>query len=101
MSNRRIPITCKIHKIDYDGWDSQCPECQREYEAGSRILRRLTCQLCEQIKGSTKMYCGGPVGFLCDDCKRVLDKYRELNEAHKARWEDIKRVRSSKESANK
>ena len=94
----KLAIECKRHHITYDAYDSQCPECKKEYEAGDRILRRLTCQLCEELKGSTKMYCGGPVGFLCDDCKRVLDRYHELNEKHLARWEDIKRVRSSEQT---
>ncbi len=89
-----IPVECKRHHITYDCYDFQCPECVKEYEAGSRILRRLTCQLCGELKGTTKMYCGGPVGYLCDDCKRIVDRYNELVEEHEKRWEAIKKERS-------
>jgi len=81
----RMPIECKRHNIIYDAWDSQCPECKIEFEAGERIIKRLTCQLCGELKGSTKMYCGGPVGYLCDDCKRILDRYRDLKKSHE-KW---------------
>jgi len=97
-SEIKIPVECKRHKITYDAYDSQCPECKKEYEAGSRILRRLTCELCGEIKGTTKMYCGGPVGWMCDDCKRIVDKYMELREAHLARWEKFKEERESQNS---
>ena len=86
----KIPIECKIHHIVYDAYDSHCPECKQEYEVGNRILKRLTCQLCGELKGSTKMYCGGPVGYMCDDCKRVLDNYNELKEKYDKFWEEYK-----------
>jgi len=86
----KIPVECRRHDITYDASDSQCPECKKEFDAGSRILRRLTCQLCGEIKGTTKMYCGGPVGYMCDDCKRVVEKYMEMREEHLERWEKIK-----------
>ena len=77
-----MPHKCSRHDIVYDAYDTHCPECEKEFEAGERIIRRLTCQLCGEFKGTTKMYCGGPVGFLCDDCKRIIDKYFELKELH-------------------
>jgi hypothetical protein len=67
-----------------------CPKCEEEFKAGSRILRRLTCQLCGKIKGTTQMYCGGPVGFMCDDCKSVVNKYIELREKYKKFHEELK-----------
>ena len=88
----KLPIECKRHHIIYDAWDSACPECKKEYEAGERIVRRFTCRLCDEFKGSTKMYCGGPVGFVCDDCKRILDKYHELKEKYDEFWENMKQV---------
>lgn len=90
----KLPIECKRHNIVYDAWDSHCPECQKEFDAGERIIKRLTCQLCDELKGSTKMYCGGPVGYLCDDCKRILDRYFELEEKYKEWWKNMKRCNS-------
>jgi len=81
----RIPVECRRHNIIYDCYDSQCPECKKEYDAGERILRRLLCDLCGELKGTTKMYCGGPVGYLCDDCKRIIDRYHDLKKSH-AKW---------------
>ena len=88
----KMPIECKRHHITYDAYDSQCPECKKEFEAGDRIIRRLTCQLCEQFKASTKMYCGGPVTFVCDDCKRILDRYHEFKEKYDDFWENMKQT---------
>ena len=86
----QLPIECKKHHIVYDAYDTHCPECKKEYEAGDRILRRLLCQLCGELKGSTKMYCGGPVTYVCDDCRRILDKYDEFKKAYDEAWEQIK-----------
>jgi len=88
-------MKCQRHHIEYDAMIENCPECAKEYEAGERIMRRFTCQLCGEFKGTTKMYCGGPVGFLCDDCKRVLDRYWELKEKYDEWWENIKETRNS------
>ena len=93
----KISVECKRHHITYDCYDSQCPECKKEFEAGERILKRLTCELCGELKGTTKIYCGGPVGYICDDCKRVVDKYMVLREEHLARWEKIKKERNTSE----
>lgn len=82
----RIPIECKHHHILYDAYDTRCPECQKEFEAGERIIRRLTCDLCGELKGTTQMYCGGPVGRMCDDCKRIVHRFLELEKSYKKFW---------------
>jgi len=94
VNNKKLMITCRRHDVQYDAMKSNCPECTVEFEAGERILRRLTCQLCGELKGTTQMYCGGPVGFMCDDCKRVLDKYRELKKKYDEFHEELKKVKS-------
>jgi len=43
------------------------------------------------------MYCGGPIGFLCDDCKRVLDRYFELKKKYDDWWENTRHCHSSNE----
>ena len=96
----KLPIECKKHHITYDAWDSTCPECKKEYEAGDRIIRRLTCQLCDQFKASTQMYCGGPVTFVCDDCKRVLDRYFEFRDKYEDFWDKMREIQSSEGKAN-
>ena len=95
----RLPIECSRHHIIYDAWDSHCPECKKEYEAGERIARRFVCLLCEQFKGSTKMYCGGPVAFMCDDCKKILDKYFELRDKYEDFWDNMRQVQKSNQKA--
>ena len=96
----KLAIECKKHHITYDAWDSACPECQKEYEAGDRIIRRLTCQLCDTFKASTKMYCGGPIGHLCDDCKRILEKYFVLKDKYDEFWDNMREVQSPSGTPN-
>ena len=39
------------------------------------------CQLCGSDK-KVQVYCGGPVAFMCDRCKKIVHK-----------WEDLKKRR--------
>ena len=88
----KMPIECRRHNVVYDCYDSKCPECEKEYAAGERIMRRLLCDLCGELKGTTKSYCGGPVSYLCDDCKRIIDKYHELKKQHEKWLEQYKKT---------
>jgi len=94
-TDKKLMIMCKRHDIEYDAMIEHCPECKKEFDSGERIMRRFLCQLCGELKGTTKMYCGGPVGYMCDDCKRVVDKYMEMRERHLERWDKIKAERES------
>jgi len=47
------------------------------------------CTLCEESHGDTMLYCGGPVDLICPRCKKVVDKYMELREAHLERWNRV------------
>ena len=47
------------------------------------------CQLCGESHGDTEMYCGGPVGYCCPRCKKIVDKYMKMREWHLQRWEQV------------
>jgi len=87
--DKEIWVYCKKHGIKYNVFDTHCPMCEQDRSALEYMKKWLTCQLCGEIKASTQIYCGGPVGLMCDDCAKLLRKYGEL----KDRFEEIHRKR--------
>lgn len=90
MSNRRIPITCKTHGVEYDGYDEQCPKCLADRSAYNFTLRKMTCGLCKELKATTVIMCGGPIGQLCDECRVLIRRWEEAKKKHKKRIEDYR-----------
>jgi len=53
-----------------------------------KIYMDKPCQLCGGTE-KVQMYCGGPVGLMCESCKAILTKYRYF----KKRFKDFHRRR--------
>jgi len=87
-------IKCKTHGIEYNYMVEQCPKCIEEREIAQRILRHFTCGLCGELKASTTIMCGGPIGQLCQDCRDLIHKWEDAKKRHQAFFE--KRVYEGK-----
>ncbi len=81
---KRIPMRCRKHGTKYDGWDEQCPQCLADVSAFEYVIKRLTCQLCGEIKASVTLYAGGPIGQMCDDCHEIIGKWEDAKKAYDA-----------------
>ena len=77
-------IKCHIHGVEYDYMNEQCPRCLENRSAYNYVLRRLTCGLCGELKASTTIMCGGPIGKLFQDCRDLIHKWEDAKKGHKA-----------------
>jgi len=57
--------------------------------AKEETKKHFTCQLCGEAKESTDVYCGGPVAYMCEDCYKIVAKYREMEEAWKKKMKKL------------
>ncbi len=87
MSEKELMIRCRKHNEKYDANQGRCPKCEADVSALEHVRRVLTCQLCGEIKASTTIYCGGPIGQMCNDCRDIVYKWEDAKDAHEAFWE--------------
>ncbi len=78
MTEKTLLIRCRKHNEKYDAMKGRCPKCVADVSAFEYMKERMTCQLCGEIKASTEIYCGGPVGQMCKRCSKILRKYWDL-----------------------
>lgn len=83
-------IECHVHGIKYDFMNGVCYKCEEEYEAAKNVIRRLTCGLCEELKASTQIMCGGAIGLLCQDCRDLIHKWEKAKQRQKERIGEIR-----------
>jgi len=88
MSDKEIIVTCKKHGVKYNVFDTHCSECFRDRSALDYVKKWLICQLCGEIKSSTQIYCGGPIGLMCDDCHKIVVKWEESKKKQEIYWEE-------------
>jgi len=88
MSEKEIIVRCGTHKEKYDAMKGRCPKCEADVSALEYMKRRMTCQLCEKIKASVQIYCGGPIGQMCDDCRAIIERWGEAKDAFDKFWEE-------------
>jgi len=90
-------IECQTHGIEYDFMIEMCPKCTEEIEAAKRIVKRLTCGLCGQMKADVQIMCGGAIDRLCLRCRDLIFKWKKAKREQKERFDEI---RSSRGKAN-
>lgn len=86
-SEKKLIIRCRKHNEKYDAYQGRCPKCEADISAFEYMKKRLTCQLCGEIKASTIVYAGGHIGQMCDDCHMIIIKSEELRESAEKFWE--------------
>ncbi len=88
-------IECRIHGIEYDFMENLCPKCEEEHASAKRVIRVLTCGLCGEIKASTQIMCGGPIGQLCQDCRDLIHKWEDAKQRRRELIEEGRRSAQS------